>query len=98
MRVDFIVHVDKNRILIINLIEIGDDVKITKGVTVLTYGYDFCVLRNVYNETIGFSGKVSIDNNVFIGRNTTILKGVSIGDNVIIGACLLVIKIFLRTV
>lgn len=74
------------------LIEIGDDVKITKGVTILTHGYDFCVLRNVYNETIGSSGKVSIGNNVFIGMNTTILKGVSIGDNVIIGACSLVNK------
>lgn len=57
------------------LIEIGDDVKITKGVTILTHGYDFCILRNVYNETIGFSRKVSIGNNVFVRMNTIISKG-----------------------
>lgn len=74
------------------LIEIGDDVKITKGVSILTHGYDFAVLRNVYDETIGSSGKVSIGNNVFIGMNTTILKGTTIGDNVIIGAGSLVNK------
>ena len=83
------IHIDMTRPF---LIEIGDDVKITKGVTILTHGYDFCVLRNVYDETIGSSGKVSIGNNVFIGMNTTILKGVSVGDNVIIGACSLVNK------
>lgn len=83
------IHIDMTRPF---LIEIGDDIKITKGVTILTHGYDLCVLRNVYNETIGSSGKVKIGNNIFIGMNSTILKGVSIGDNVIIGACSLVNK------
>lgn len=77
------IHIDMTRPF---LIEIGNDVNITKGVTILTHGYDFAVLRNVYNETIGSSGKVTIGNNVFIGMNSTILKGTTIGDNVIIGA------------
>lgn len=68
------------------LITIGDDVKITDGVTILTHGYDWSVLSNVYHEMLGSSGKVTIGNNVFIGMKTTILKGVTIGNNVIIGA------------
>ena len=68
------------------LIDIGDDVQITEGVTILTHGYDWSVLKGVYGEVLGSSGGVKIGNNVFIGMKTTILKGVHIGDNVIIGA------------
>lgn len=68
------------------LIEIGDDVSITEGVTILTHGFDWSVVKGVYGEILGSSGKVKIGNNVFAGMNTTILKGVTIGNNVIIGA------------
>ncbi len=68
------------------LIEIGDDVQITRGCTILTHGYDWSVLKGVYGDILGSAGKVTIGNNVFIGMNTTILKGVTIGNNVIIGA------------
>lgn len=74
------------------LIEIGENVQITKNVTILTHGYDWSVLKGVYGEILGSSGKVVIKNNVFIGFNTTILKGVTIGNNVIIGANSLVNK------
>lgn len=74
------------------LIEIENDVKITEGVTILTHGYDWSVLQNVYGEVLGSSGKVKIGDNVFIGMKTTILKDVEIGDNVIIGANSLVNK------
>lgn len=74
------------------LIEIGNHVKITRGVTILTHGYDWSVLKSKYGEILGSSGKVKIGDNVFIGTNTTILKGVTIGDNVIIGANSLVNK------
>lgn len=74
------------------LIEIGNDVKITEGVTILTHGYDWSVLQNVYGEIFGSAGKVKIGNNVFIGMKSTILKSVEIGDNVIIGANSLVNK------
>ena len=36
--------------------------------------------------------KVTIGNNVFIGSHSTILKGVIIGDNAVVGACSLVSK------
>jgi acetyltransferase-like isoleucine patch superfamily enzyme len=68
------------------LIEIGENVQITKGTTILTHGYDWSVLKGTYKEVLGSAGKVKIGNNVFIGMNSTILKGVTIGDNVIIGA------------
>lgn len=74
------------------LVEIGDDVQITHGVTVLTHGYDWSVLKGVYGEVLGSAGKVTIGNNVFIGMHSTILKGVTIGNNVIIGAGSLVNK------
>jgi acetyltransferase-like isoleucine patch superfamily enzyme len=74
------------------LINIGNDVKIARGVTILSHGYDWCVLSKVYHEMLGSAGNVKIGNNVFIGVNTTILKGVSIGDNVIIGANSLISK------
>lgn len=74
------------------LIEIGDDVVITAGTTILTHGYDLTVLRKYYGELYGSSGKVVIGNNVFIGTRTTILKGITIGNNVIIGANSLVNK------
>lgn len=35
---------------------------------------------------------VKIENNVFIGAHTTILKGVTIGSNAIIGACSVITK------
>ena len=74
------------------LIDIGENVQITGGVTVLTHGYDWSVLKGKYGDILGSSGKVKIGNNVFIGRESTILKGVTIGNNVIIGANSLVNK------
>lgn len=68
------------------LLEIGENVQITRGVTILTHGYDWAVLKGVYGEILGSAGKVKIGNNVFIGMNSTILKGVTIGNNTIIGA------------
>lgn len=68
------------------LIEIGKNVQITRGVTILTHGYDWSTLKQVYGDINGSAGKVTIGDNCFIGMNTTILKGTTIGDNVIVGA------------
>ncbi len=67
------------------LIEIGNNVKITRGVTLLTHGFDWVVLREYYGTPLGSCGKIKIGNNVFIGMHSTILKNVTIGSNVIIG-------------
>lgn len=74
------------------LVDIGNDVQITEGVTILTHGFDWSVLKGVYGDVLGSSGAISIGNNVFIGMHSTILKGVHIGNNVIIGANSLVNK------
>jgi len=68
------------------LIEIGNNVAITRGVILLTHGYDWMVLRNLHHEIIASSGKITIEDNVFIGMRAIILKGVRIGENTIIGA------------
>ena len=73
-------------------ITIGDDVQITRGVTILTHGYDWSVLKRKYNHLLGSSGNVVIGNNVFIGMNAIILKNVKIGNNVVIGAGSVVTK------
>jgi acetyltransferase-like isoleucine patch superfamily enzyme len=38
------------------------------------------------------SAPVKIEDNVFIGAHSTILKGVTIGENSIVGACSVVVK------
>ena len=68
------------------MIKIGNDVQITSGVTILTHGYDWSVLKGLYGQVLGSCGEVEIGNNVFIGMHTTILKGVRIGNNCVIGA------------
>lgn len=79
------------------MIEIGNDVHITSGCKILQHGYDWCVLQKKYGDVLGSSGKVKIGNNVFVGVNSTILRGVEIGNNVIIGANSLVNKDCLKS-
>lgn len=74
------------------MIEIGNNVSITTGVTILTHGYDWSVFKGMYGDVLGSAGRVKIGDNVFIGMHSTILKGVTIGDNVVIGANSLISK------
>lgn len=68
------------------MLSIGNYVKITAGVQILTHDYSLSVLCSVCGDVVGSVEKTTIGDNVFIGRNAIILKGVTIGDNVIIGA------------
>ncbi len=69
------------------LVSFGNKVKIAKGCTILTHGYDWSVLKNLHpGELFGSAGPVTIGNNVFIGANCIILKNTTIGDNCVIGA------------
>lgn len=68
------------------MLEIGDEVRITKGVTILNHDYSWSVWKYMTGEIVGGVGGVKIGNNVFIGMNATILMNTEIGDNVIIGA------------
>ena len=72
------------------MITIGDHVRITEGVKILTHDYAWSVLKCKEGDyegiILGASGTVRIGNNVFIGVNSIITRNVTIGDNVIIGA------------
>ena len=71
------------------MISIGNHVRITAGVKILTHDYSWSVLKLASGhegEILGACGHVVIGDNVFIGRGTIITRNVVIGDNVIIGA------------
>jgi len=81
------------------LIHIGNHVRITEGVKILTHDYSWSVLKNCdekpfFGSIMGCAKPISIGDNVFIGMNSIILGGVSIGDNVIVGAGSVVTKSF----
>jgi acetyltransferase-like isoleucine patch superfamily enzyme len=72
------------------LISIGDRAVISSNVILLTHDYSYTTSLISINEKpptdIGILGPISIGENVFIGMNTLILPGSTIGNNVIIGA------------
>lgn len=67
-------------------IEIGDQVQIGNGVTILAHDYSFSVLANTFHDFPRKQTVTKIGNNVFIGQNALVTMGAQIGDNVIIGA------------
>lgn len=78
-------------------ISIGNHVKITQGVILLTHDYSWSVMKMVEMDgqsgrILGASGNLTIGNNVFIGMNAIVLRGVTIGNDVIIGAGSIVTK------
>jgi len=68
------------------LLEIGKNVHITANVEILTHDGAWMAMNGNDGCVLGRIAPVKIGNNVFIGRNSTILCGVTICDNVIIGA------------
>lgn len=68
------------------MVSIGDHVRITEGVKILTHDYSWSVIKTINGAILGASGTIKIGNNVFIGMNVIITRDVEIGDNVIIGA------------
>lgn len=73
------------------LIEIGDHVHITSGVSFVTHDGGVWVFREEISDFDSF-GKIKIGNNTYIGNNCMILPGVTIGDNCVIGGQSVVTK------
>ena len=75
------------------LIEIGSHVCISNKVAFITHDGGTWVFRNrpKYGATIKY-GKIVIKDNCFIGYRVTILPGVTIGPNSVVGACSLVTR------
>ena len=69
------------------LIEIGDRTKITANCTFINHDGAMYVIRSMekYADARNF-GRIKIGKNCFIGNNCTILPGVEMGDNCILGA------------
>ena len=66
------------------LITIGDNCQITVGVKMFTHGGGKAV-RHI-SPNFDVFGKIKIGNNVYIGNNSLIMPGVTIGDNVLVAA------------
>ena len=73
-----------------SLITIGDKVDMNMYFQILIHDWACSVFRNRYSDFVNSSGAVHIGNNIYFGTNVCVLKGVSIGDNCVIGAYSLV--------
>jgi len=69
---------------------LGENIVISTGVLILTHDYSYTTGLIALNEKpetdIAFIGKVHIGKDCFIGANSIILPGTTIGSNVIVGA------------
>ena len=74
-------------------IHIGRDCMLSYGIEIRT-GDSHSIIQNDTNERINFSNSIEIGNHCWICAKATILKGVNIKDNCIIGNGCIVTKSF----
>lgn len=75
-----------------SLICIGDNVDMNKNFTIMSHDFGHRVFLYKYGDFLSSSGPVHVGSNIYFGVNVTVLKGVTIGDNCIIGAGSVVTK------
>lgn len=68
-----------------SLVTIGNNVDMNMNFQILTHDWASLVFRTKYNDFVNSSGHVTIGNNIYFGTNVVVLKGVTIGDNCVIG-------------
>lgn len=68
------------------LISIGDRTTITSGVRILTHDGATCLVKDKYGKRYQKYAPVKIGDDVFIGINSIILPGVTIGSHSIVAA------------
>jgi len=73
------------------LVELGNDITITQNVMFHTHDGGVWVFRKEY-PGINIYKKIKVGNNVFLGANSSLMPGVTIGDNVVIAANSVVTK------
>jgi acetyltransferase-like isoleucine patch superfamily enzyme len=77
------------------LIEIGNDVTVTAGVFLVTHDASSRLFRKALPNSSPYGnrfGRIKIFDNCFIGVNSIVLPGVTIGPNSIVGAGSVVVK------
>src|SRR5690606_22993826 len=74
------------------LIEIGDKVTITSGVRLVTHDGSTWLVHDSDNNRYQRYSPIKIGSNVFIGLNSIVMPGVTIGNKVVIGAGSVVTK------
>lgn len=75
-----------------SLVEIGNHVFLHKNLSLITHDWASWCFVPLYNDFIPSHAKIVIGNNVWFGESCTVLKGVTIGDNCIIGLGSIVTK------
>ncbi len=75
------------------LVSLGNRVRIGSGVTFITHDGGTWIFRDSdrYRNVIKF-GRITVHDNTFIGYGVTLLPGVEIGPNSVVGACSLVTR------
>ena len=77
-------------ILDINEVHIGDNVMIGPNTTITTVGHPLSPKKR--RQHLGQASEIRIGNDVWLGANVTVLPGVTIGNNVVVGAGAVVTK------
>ncbi len=77
-----------------SLIRIGNNVRFSNGVSLLTYEGSIAMLNRAYGKRLDRVGPIVIRDNVFVGKGATIKYGVTLGPNVVVGANSIVTRSF----